>query len=64
MKLKLWLEETDIRQADFARMLGISQPTVSQLANGARYPKMELALKIRDVTKGKVKLEDWIKEDA
>ncbi len=45
-------------------MLGISQPTVSQLANGARYPKMELALKIRDVTKGKVKLEDWIKEDA
>jgi len=64
MLLRKWLAEKNIRQADFAVMIGVRQSMVSQLASGKRQPSLELTLKIEQVTRGKVTLSDWVREEC
>ena len=54
MKLADWLKRTGGTQAAFARAIGVSQGRVSQILAGEA-PSLELALKIEQATRGRVK---------
>ncbi len=53
MKLAEWLKRTGTTQAALARAIGVSQGRVSQIVAGAN-PSLELAVKIEEVTGGRV----------
>jgi len=58
MDLSKWLAMTGTTQNDLAGLLGITQGRVSQLIKGAA-PSFDLAMNIAEVTKGKVRAEDF-----
>ncbi|HEX5643981.1 MAG TPA: 3,4-dihydroxy-2-butanone-4-phosphate synthase [Erythrobacter sp.] len=58
MKLANWLINSGTSQSELARMLGITQGRVSQLATGAQ-PSLELAVKIAAATNNQVKPQDF-----
>ena len=58
MKLTDWLSKSGTSQAELARQLAITQGRVSQLCGGAK-PSLELALRIRAITKGAVSPQDF-----
>jgi 3,4-dihydroxy 2-butanone 4-phosphate synthase/GTP cyclohydrolase II len=62
MKLGTWLINSGTSQSDLARMLGITQGRVSQLAAGAQ-PSLELAVKIAAATNNQVKPQDFKEPD-
>ena len=59
MDLKQYLTAKAIRQEDFARSVGASQPVVSKLVHGRINPGPELARKIHDETGGLVPFWSW-----
>ncbi|WP_376872324.1 helix-turn-helix domain-containing protein [Albirhodobacter sp. R86504] len=59
-KLAAYLLAENIRQADFARMVQASQPTISKLMSGSALPSLVLAISIERVTAGAVKASDWL----
>lgn len=65
MDLKMYLESRNIENKEFADMVGISPGAVSNYKNGIRTPTLAIAIKIKDVTKGKVSIHDLLlkKED-
>jgi len=58
MNLSDYLLKMKKTQAEFAEELGKSQQLVSGYCTGALIPPRETALKIVEITKGKVTLED------
>ena len=58
MKLTDWLSRSGTSQAELARQLAITQGRVSQLCAGAK-PSLELALRIRAITRGAVSPQDF-----
>lgn len=60
MKLAAYLEKQGLSQAEFARIIGVEQPTVSRIVAGTRTPSTKLMLVIADRTKGKVKPNDFL----
>jgi transcriptional regulator with XRE-family HTH domain len=58
-KLDTYLKTRNIRQADFAELLGIKQATVSRLKCGRGKPSRTLAVNIARVTDGAVPVEIW-----
>lgn len=63
MRLSEWLDRTGTTQAEFARVLGISQGRVSQLVAGAA-PSLDLAGKIERITGHEVRAQDFLIRDA
>jgi transcriptional regulator with XRE-family HTH domain len=59
MKLREYLAQEGITTSEFARRIGLSQPSVSRLMNGHRAPSLDTILAIERVTKGKVKASDF-----
>lgn len=59
MKLAEYFKSKNIKHTDFAETLGVSQVTVTRYANGKRTPSLEMALRIEDLTKKKVRVSDW-----
>jgi transcriptional regulator with XRE-family HTH domain len=62
MTLCEYLSSRGMRQDEFARALGVSQPTISRLATkkGARNnPSLDLAAKIEQATGGAVPVTIW-----
>jgi 3,4-dihydroxy 2-butanone 4-phosphate synthase/GTP cyclohydrolase II len=57
MKLAEWLKKSDMSKAEFARAVGISPGRVSQLLSGDT-PSLDLALRIQQLTRDKVKPGD------
>ena len=53
------LKSKAIRQADFAAIVGLSQPTVSKLCAGISRPSLGVALLIEEATGGKVPVKVW-----
>lgn len=48
--LRDYLELTDTKQADFAKRVGVEQPTVSDWINGEHLPRPEMLLRISKET--------------
>lgn len=59
MKLKDFLEKTNMSAAELARRLGVSRSTITHLANGDKVPSLMLAFKISNLTNRKVSIESW-----
>jgi DNA-binding transcriptional regulator YdaS (Cro superfamily) len=62
MRLSEFLRVTATPQARFAAQIGLRQPSVSRLVNGAQNPSATVVLKIRDATQGAVAADDWAPE--
>lgn len=62
MKIETYLKSKSMTHAEFAEVIGTSQPTVTRYVNGDRRPSIEMIDKIEKITKGKVKMRDWFKE--
>jgi len=60
--LATYLADNGIRQIDFARAIGTTQPMVSKLARGGMMPTLDLAYRIHKATGGSVPLESWVAE--
>lgn len=61
MKLKNWIEYKKLTGAEFAEMLGVSAAAVSRWLGGSRIPCITQMQAIEELTKGKVKAQDWYK---
>ena len=57
MKLANWLNSQGKTQSELADLLGVTQGRVSQLASGGA-PSLELAVKIEQLSRGKVRARD------
>lgn len=58
MTLSQYLNTKNIRQAEFARLIGTTQGTVSKLGKD-RQPSLDLAAKIERATDGAVPAASW-----
>jgi transcriptional regulator with XRE-family HTH domain len=61
VKLKNWIDSKKLTGAGFAEMLGVSPAAVSRWLGGSRIPCMAQMQAIEELTKGKVKAQDWYK---
>lgn len=59
MKLNEYLTEMGIPIAGFARRVGVSMMTIRRILEGAE-PKVSVALKIEELTKGQVTCHDLV----
>ncbi len=59
MKLAEYMDKKGITETEMARLLGVSQPTVSRYLNGERMPKPRTMAKIVAVTRGRVRPDDF-----
>ncbi len=62
MTLQEYLNKTEMMFVEFAERIQVNPSTVSLLARGKRKPSLELALKIEEATRGKVKASVWRKK--
>lgn len=60
--LKNWLKNSGISYKIFAINIGIDQTTVYRWLNGERKPSMKTAKRIEEYTKGKVRMQSWLKD--
>jgi len=59
MKLTEYMAKKGINETEMARLLGMSQPTVSRYLSGERMPKPRNMAKIVAVTGGRVRPDDF-----
>ena len=62
MRLGEYLQLANISQTRFAALIGVRQATVSRYISGTKIPSATVVLKIRDLSKGAVALDDWAPE--
>lgn len=60
MQLSDYLAKHGITHAAFAERLGVSQGTVTRYVNGDRIPRPEHLVRIKDLTRGKVTVSDFV----
>lgn len=60
MTLKQYLKKTGTSQMQFAKALGISQPSFNAILSGKTKMTVERAFEIAEITKGEVKVESWL----
>lgn len=61
--LTQYLEQEGISQAEFARQLGVSQPTVNRWALGTADPRRDAIAKIEKLTGGAISHAYWLSPD-
>jgi len=59
MTLAQWLRRTAVSQADFARMIGVTQATVCRYVAGTRIPRRAIMARIEHATGGQVTPADF-----
>ena len=64
MKLSEYLKETGLTQENFADLVGVTRPFITNILNGKKSPSIQLAGRIEEVTKGKVSLRDLLNTNA
>jgi plasmid maintenance system antidote protein VapI len=62
--LGIYLKENDIRQAQFAARLGVTQGTVSKLCRRGVVIRSDMMMRIERLTGGKVPSTSWIAQDC
>ena len=60
MRLSDFLLRKGLSQVEFAALIGVDQATVSRYVTGDRLPSLPVSLRIREVTKGWVKPDDFV----
>jgi transcriptional regulator with XRE-family HTH domain len=60
-RLRAWMERSEMSRTELAALLGVSVPTASQLATGARTPSLSLAARIQHVTG--IQASEWVRRD-
>jgi transcriptional regulator with XRE-family HTH domain len=60
MKLNEWLAREGMLQRAFAEKVGANPSTISLILSGMRNPSLDLAVRIEEATKGRVKVREWI----
>lgn len=60
MKLEEYLFRARITKSDFAKMLDVSRPHLSQIIADKRRPSAKLAKRILEITKGHVSIEELL----
>ena len=63
MTLKDYLDRHELTNIGFARKSGVDTTKISKFANGHARPSLDNAYKIFKASQGKVKLDDWFKEE-
>lgn len=58
-RLTDYLKENNLTQTEFAALLGVTQSAVNAWVHGRRIPDARNIVKIRGLTKGFVRPEDW-----
>ncbi len=58
-KLRAFLDEEGLTQQAFAELIGRQQATVSRLLNRTALPSLSLAVRIEQVTSGRVPVSSW-----
>lgn len=56
--LKKYIENENLSPSAWAEKVGIPQPVISRLLAGTRSVSLKTALRIQEVTGGKVRVED------
>lgn len=64
MRLSEYLKETKLTQEEFAALVGVTRPFITNILNGKRNPSIQLAIRIDEVTNGKVPLKDLLHPEA
>lgn len=59
MKLGDYIEMKNLSQADFGRIVGVSQAAIDRYVRGARRPRYDIIPKIVNATNGKVTANDF-----
>ena len=59
MELNDWMQLYDVTVIELAKMLHTQRCTIYSWKNGRNKPSPHFMALIADVTKGKVKMEDW-----
>lgn len=59
MKLQTWLDENNVKPTRLANELGVAPSQITRALAGS-VPKLELAVKIEDHTKGQVRPRDLL----
>lgn len=60
MKLDKYLKEMCINRNEFCKKLGVSYPTLSNLMKMTNDPHLSIAVRVEDVTGGKVTCRDLV----
>ena len=60
MNLKDYIESRNFGKSEFAEMVGISPCALSNYIHHRRKPRLDIAQRIVQVTKGKVTIEDLL----
>ena len=60
--LQAYLLRVNLRQSEFAALVGSTQATISKLVNGSVQPSLDLAVRIERVTAGAVPATSWVPE--
>lgn len=61
MKLDEWMKLNNVSQPEMAEMLETTIPTISRVRRGINTPSLDLAIKIVELTKNEVTLQDLVK---
>lgn len=59
MKLSDWLRENGIKRKDFAALIGVGAPYMTELCAGGKWPGHDVAKRIEEETKGAVTPSDF-----
>lgn len=59
--LARYLASNDLSPAAFGQLVGADRQQIWRLANGARGPSVDLAVRIEEATDGAVPVESWAK---
>lgn len=62
--LAQYLKKIRLSQIEFSKDIGITPQRLHSYLTGKVIPPLEIALKIQEETKGKVKVSDWLKTDG
>ena len=64
MKLREYLQQNEIYEADFGSSVGVSQSHINNIVLGKKNPSLILAKRIEKETKGQVTVYDMINPEA
>lgn len=62
--LRDWRKARSLSQAELAKRIGVSQAAYCLWELGQRLPKLPHLYAIQRVTRGAVKLKDWVRDDC
>jgi len=60
--LDLYLSKREITNADFGRIVGASESTISRVRRGKQTPSLDLIRRFRDATNGALSANDFLSD--